>query len=184
MDNREIKAIIESLLFISDEPMSIDRLKEILDGIDRKTINGVIQELKGDYNSPDRGIQLIEIAGGYRIMTRPEYSPWVKKLDKIKLSSKLSRPALETLAIIAYRQPIVKPEIEAVRGVDVGGVLKTLLERRLIKIVGRKDAVGRPIMYGTTKEFLQYFGLRDLSDLPTLKEFKEVAEAPPLPTES
>ena len=121
-------------------------------------------------------MQLVEIANGYQLTTRSEYANWIKKLNKIKVSTKLSKPAMETLAIIAYKQPIIKPEVEKIRGVDSGGVIKTLLERKLIKIIGRMDIVGKPMMYGTTSEFLQYFGLKDLTDLPTLREFQELKE--------
>ena len=115
----------------------------------------------------------MEIAGGYQILTKTDFAEWIKKFNLIKLSARLSRAAVETLAIIAYKQPIIRPEIEVIRGVNVEGILKNLLDRRLIKILGRKDVPGKPLLYGTTKEFLQYFGLKDLSELPTLKEFKE-----------
>jgi segregation and condensation protein B len=120
---------------------------------------------------------LVEVAGGYQLTTKQECAPWIRRLEEIRTASRLSKPALETIAIIAYKQPITRPEIEEIRGVDTAGVIKTLLERRLIKIAGRREAVGRPLLYGTTKEFLEYFGLRDLSGLPSLKEFKEVAQA-------
>ncbi|MFM7840561.1 MAG: SMC-Scp complex subunit ScpB, partial [Nitrospira sp.] len=124
-----------------------------------------------------RGVQLIEVAGGYQIVTRLEYASWIKRLAKAKAAPKLSRSGLESLAIIAYKQPIVRAEIEQIRGVEVSGVLRTLLERKLIRMVGRKDVPGRPIMYGTTKLFLQQFGLSELSQLPPLREFKELGEA-------
>ena len=120
------------------------------------------------------GIMLVEVAGGYQLATRPENAIWIRKFRSIKVTSKLSRPALETLAIVAYRQPITRTEVEAIRGVNIGGVVRNLMERRLVKIVGKKDVPGKPMLYGTTQEFLQYFGLKDLSSLPTLKEFQEL----------
>lgn len=181
MDDKEIKAIMEALIFVSGEPITLNRIKDVIDGADKKTIETLASELKDEFNREHNGLQLVEVANGYQLTTRPEYALWIKKLNKIKLASKLSKPALETLAIIAYKQPIIRPEIEKIRGVDSGGVIKTLLERKIIKIVGRMDIVGKPILYGTTPEFLQYFGLKDLSDLPTLKEFHELKEEEPQP---
>ena len=129
------------------------------------------------------GLRIVEVAGGYQIASRPELAQWIKRLKKVKQSSRLSKPSLETLAIVAYKQPIVKAEIEDIRGVDSSGVLKGLLDKHMIKIIGRKDVAGRPILYATTKEFLQYFGLRDISDLPTLKEFTELMPEEGSPTE-
>lgn len=176
MDSKEIKAIMEALIFVSGEPITLNRIKDVIDGADKKTLERLASELKDEFNREHNGLQLVEVANGYQLTTRPEYAPWIKKLNKIKLASKLSKPALETLAIIAYKQPIIRPEIEKIRGVDSGGVIKTLLERKIIKIIGRMDIVGKPILYSTTPEFLQYFGLKDLSDLPTLKEFHELKE--------
>ncbi|MBI5044092.1 MAG: SMC-Scp complex subunit ScpB [Nitrospirae bacterium] len=176
MDEKEIKAIIEALIFVSGEPITLNRIRDVIEGIDKKTIERLASKLKDEFNKEDRGLQLIEIANGYQLTTRPDYASWIKKLNKIKVSTRLSKPAMETLAIIAYKQPIIKPEVEKIRGVDSGGVIKTLLERKLIKIIGRMDIVGKPMMYGTTPEFLQYFGLKDLTDLPTLKEFQELKE--------
>lgn len=176
MDEKEIKAIMEALIFVSGEPIALNRIKDVIDVVDKKSLERIASELKDEFNKEHNGLQLIEVANGYKLTTRPEYAPWIKKLNKIKLASKLSKPALETLAIIAYKQPIIRPEIEKIRGVDSGGVIKTLLERKVIKIVGRMDIVGKPILYGTTPEFLQYFGLKDLSDLPTLKEFHELRD--------
>jgi segregation and condensation protein B len=124
-----------------------------------------------------RGVRLVEIAGGFRLVTKQEYATWIKRLDKTKSAAKLSRSALESLAIIAYKQPIVKSEIEEIRGVETSGVVRTLLERKLVRIVGRKEVPGRPIMYGTTKFFLEHFGLNDLTQLPPLREFTELGES-------
>ncbi len=176
MDDKEIKAIIEALIFVSGEPITLNRIRDVIEGVDKKTLERLASELKDEFNNEYRGLQLVEIANGYQLTTRSEYANWIKKLNKIKVSTKLSKPAMETLAIIAYKQPIIKPEVEKIRGVDSGGVIKTLLERKLIKIIGRMDIVGKPMMYGTTAEFLQYFGLKDLTDLPTLREFQELKE--------
>jgi len=176
MDDKEIKAIIEALIFVSGEPITLNRIRDVIEGVDKKTLERLASELKDEFNREHSGLQLVEIANGYQLTTRSEYANWIKKLNKIKVSTKLSKPAMETLAIIAYKQPIIKPEVEKIRGVDSGGVIKTLLERKLIKIIGRMDIVGKPMMYGTTAEFLQYFGLKDLTDLPTLREFQELKE--------
>lgn len=174
MDDREIKGIIEALLFISGEPLSIDRIKNVLEEVERGKIKGLLWELQHDYDMRLSGLRIVEVAGGFQISTRSEIAQWIKRLKKIKQSSRLSRPSLETLAIVAYKQPIVKAEIEDIRGVDSTGVIKGLLDKHLIKIIGRKDLPGRPILYATTREFLQYFGLRDISDLPTLRELNDL----------
>ena len=179
MEDKEIKSILEAIFFIAGEPLSIDTLKGILE-IDSTEIEQLVKELVADYTIKNTGLLVAEVAGGVQMVTNPACAPWVKKLLSTAVPAKLSKPSLETLAIIAYKQPIIKAEIEAIRGVNSDGVVKTLLDRRLIKILGRKEVPGRPLMYGTTKEFLQYFGLKDLSELPTLKEFQEVdlPEAP------
>ncbi len=174
MDDREIKEIIEALLYISGEPLSVDRIKNVLEEVDRGKIKSLLWDLQHEYDMRLSGLRIVEIAGGFQFATRPELAPWVKKLKKIKQSARLTTPSLETLAIVAYKQPIVKAEIEDIRGVDSAGVLKGLLDKRFVKIIGRKDVPGRPILYATTREFLQYFGLKDLSDLPTLKEFNDL----------
>lgn len=176
MEDKEIKGIIEALLFVSGEPLSADRFKGVLEEIDKGKIKSLLWELQHEYEMRLSGLRIAEVAGGFQIVTRPELAQWIKKLKKVKQSSRLSRPSLETLALVAYKQPIVKAEIEDIRGVDSTGVLKGLLDKRLIKIIGRKDVPGKPILYATTKEFLQYFGLKDVSDLPTLKEFTDLME--------
>jgi segregation and condensation protein B len=175
MEDHEIRPIIEALLFVSGDPVSVDRIREVLQGIEKNRIVEHLTSLQEEYDRSDRGIQIVFVAGEYRMTTRSEMAPWIRKLEKIKTASRLSQPSLETLAIIAYKQPLTRPEIEAIRGVDVAGVLKTLIDRRLVKIVGRKEVAGRPLMYGTTKEFLLYFGLPNLTALPTLKEFSEIS---------
>ncbi|HIE65119.1 MAG: SMC-Scp complex subunit ScpB [Nitrospira sp.] len=177
MEEHELKPIVEALFFVSGDPLSVDRLRDVIKGVDKKRLLVVIETLQGEYDQSNRGIRLAEVAAGYQLVTRPEMAPWIKEMEKIRTASRLSRPGLETLAIVAYKQPVTRGEIEMVRGVDAAGVLKTLMERKLIKIVGRKEAAGRPMMYGTTRQFLEYFGLASLSGLPTLKEFSEVAEA-------
>jgi segregation and condensation protein B len=174
---RELKAILEAMLFVSSEPLSLARLVAVLGDVTKTELGRVLRILAEDLEREGRGVRLVEIAGGFRLVTKQEYSTWVKRLDKAKSSAKLSRSALESLAIIAYKQPIVRSEIEEIRGVETSGVVRTLLERKLVRIVGRKEVPGRPIMYGTTKYFLEHFGLSDLSQLPPLREFKELGEA-------
>ncbi len=175
-----LKSILEAILFVSGEPLSVDRMLGVVEGVSRAELVSALRALQADYAAEGRGVQLVEVAGGFQIATRPDCAPWIKRLEKANEGAKLSRSAMETLAIVAYKQPVVRAEIEQVRGVDSAGVLKTLLERRLVRIVGRKDAPGRPILYGTTKQFLQAFGLKDLSDLPALRDIKELKEAEPL----
>lgn len=146
----------------------------MLEVVPKEEREAALQELRAEYDRTGRGLQLVEIAGGYQITTRPEYNDWVRELLDPKTPTRLTIQALETLAVIAYKQPVTLPEVIELRGVKSGGVLKTLLEKRLIRIVGRKEVVGRPILYGTTKQFLLHFGLRDLSELPKIEEFAEV----------
>jgi segregation and condensation protein B len=173
MDEERLKAILESLLFAAGEPVPLARLAAVLDNVAREAIKKALGEMILGYGDGARGVVLEEVAGGYQLRTPKEHALYVRKLLAAK-PPRLSRPLLETLAIIAYRQPITRPEIEQLRGVDSGGVLETLLERRLVRIAGRKEAPGRPIMYATSPEFLEVFGLRDLEGLPDLEEFKEL----------
>lgn len=173
---RELAGILEALLFVSHEPITLDRLVQTIGCVPKQEIRETLTKLQQQLDSGDRGIQLVEIAGGFQLVARPDCAPWIKRFGKIKNAPKLSRSALESLAIIAYKQPIVRAEIEKIRGVETSGVIRTLLERKLVRMVGRKEEPGRPIMYGTTKFFLQHFGLRDLSELPPLREFKELGE--------
>jgi segregation and condensation protein B len=173
MERDQLKSILESLLFASEGPVTIHRLDEVLEGVERSEISSVIQELQAEYDASGRGFRLAEVAGGYQMQTARENADWVKKLYRDR-PQRMSRATLETLAIVAYKQPITRAEIEAIRGVDVDGVVATLLDRRLIRIVARKDVPGRPFLYGTTPEFLQLFNLKDLSHLPTLKEMEEM----------
>jgi segregation and condensation protein B len=176
-DARELKAILEAVLFVSSEPVPVARLMSILGTVSKAEVVQALKLLTHDLDQNGRGIQLVQVAGGYRLVTKQEYGPWLKRMDKAKAAQKLSRSALESLAIIAYKQPLVRSEIEEIRGVETSGVLRTLLERKLVRIVGRKEVPGRPIMYGTTKFFLEHFGLQDLSQLPPLREFKELGES-------
>ena len=177
IDARELKAILEAILFVSPEPVPVARLMSILGTVSRAEVVQALEILTHDLDQDGRGIQIVQVAGGYRLVTKQEYGPWLKRMDKSKTAQKLSRSALESLAIIAYKQPLVRSEIEEIRGVETSGVLRTLCERKLVRIVGRKDVPGRPIMYGTTKFFLEHFGLQDLTQLPPLREFKELGES-------
>jgi len=168
-----IKAVIEALIFASDTPLAIEKICMIISDVEKKEIKEAFEKIVLEYNERQGGICLQEVAGGFQFRTRPELSPWVKKLKSSKPHS-LSPAAMETLAIVAYKQPIVKSEIESIRGVDVGAPLKGLLDKKLIRIVGRKDVPGKPIIYGTTRKFLEVFNLKDLLDLPNLRELKEL----------
>ena len=170
-----LKAIVETLIFVSETPLSAIRIKEILGDCEKAEIVDVIQELAKEYEDRKGGLILQEVAGGFQFRTNPDLSSWIKKLKGVKPAA-ISQPALETLAIIAYRQPVVKADIERIRGVDVSGPLKGLLDKKLVRMVGRKDVPGKPMLYGTTKRFLEVFNLSDLSELPTLRELKELQE--------
>jgi len=172
MDNRDAKSILEAILFISGEPLTVETLRDILE-IDKSEIERLLRELVNEYQLKNAGLFIAEVARGFQMVTNSVCAPWIKKFLRVPVS-RLSQQSLETLSIIAYRQPVTRAEIDAIRGVSSDGPLGTLLEKRLIKILGRKEAPGRPLIYGTTKEFLRYFGLKDLTELPTLKEFQEV----------
>jgi segregation and condensation protein B len=171
---QELRAILETLIFASPEPVTARELGKVLAGVPKEDWQAALEALKADYAVPGRGLQLVEVAGGYQITTRPEYNDWVRELLDPQKPTRLSIQALETLAVIAYKQPVTLPEVIDLRGVKSGGVVKTLLEKRLIRIVGRKEVVGRPMLYGTSKEFLLHFGLKDLAELPKIEEFAEV----------
>ncbi len=171
---QEVRAILEALVFASPQPITPREIGEVLGGVPRSAWQQALEELKADYARDVRGLQLIEVAGGWQITTRPEYNDWVRARLDPKSPTRLSIQALETLAVVAYKQPVTLPEIIDLRGVRSGGVIKTLLEKRLIRILGRKEVVGRPILYGTTKQFLLNFGLKDLFELPKIEEFAEV----------
>jgi len=174
MEREEVKSIVESLLFVADGPQTLQRFAEVLEGVDKETIRAVLNELQAECEAQRRGVRLVEVAGGYQLRTAKVNADWVKKFLGGR-PARMGKATLETLAIIAYRQPITKAEIEAIRGVDVDGVITTLLERNLVRAVARKDVPGRPFLYGTTPEFLQLFNLKDLTHLPTLKEIDEIS---------
>ena len=172
MEREEVKAIIENILLAADQPVSDSQFKNLLaDKVEKDALNSILEELMEEYKS--RNLQILQVAEGYQLCTRNDYSDWVRKFLKFDKTTKLSQPSLDTLAIIAYKQPLTRLEVEEIRGVDSSGVVKTLLEKKVIAPGGRKKVPGRPIMYRTTRKFLEYFGLRDLSDLPTLEDFKE-----------
>jgi segregation and condensation protein B len=170
----EIKAVLEALIFASPQPVTAREIVKVLGGVSKEDWHAALGELQAEYSRDGRGLQIVEIAAGWQITTRPEYNDWVRELLDPKTPTRLSIQALETLAVVAYKQPVTLPEIIDLRGVKSGGVMKTLLEKRLIRIVGRKEVVGRPILYGTTKQFLLHFGLKDLAELPKIEEFAEV----------
>ena len=169
MDKEAIKPIIEALIFAADQALSVERMAGVLESVEKPLIREALTELVDEYLERGSGIYIEKVAGGYQLRTQPTHAPWIKRLFKSQ-TQKLSKAAMEALSITAYKQPTTRGELEAIRGVDSGGVLKKLLDRRLIKIVGRKDTPGRPAVYGTTKEFLEAFELKDLSNLPTIKE--------------
>jgi segregation and condensation protein B len=173
----DIKNIIESLLFASEDPLTLERMRQVLPMTSSQEIRQALAELSEAYDQRGGGFFLKEVAGGYQLRTRPEYAEWIKRLLQPS-PARLSKAALETLAIIAYKQPIIRSEIEQIRGVDSGGVLRMLLERKLIRVLGRKEIPGRPLIYATTKKFLEVFDLKDLRDLPTAREMGELAENP------
>ncbi|MBF0541908.1 MAG: SMC-Scp complex subunit ScpB [Nitrospirae bacterium] len=173
MENERLLQLIESLLFVSPVPLTVNEFVKLTD-LSQKEVLNLLKILKQQYDEKNGGILIIEIAEGFSMVANPEFSEIIKKMSESVKSSRLSIAALETLSIIAYKQPATKAEVEQIRGVNSDGTFKTLLDRRLIKITGRKDVPGKPLAYGTTLEFLQLFGLKNLTELPTLKEFHKV----------
>jgi len=171
MDDLQIKPILESILFVSESPLRLKTLLEIIPEAGKETILEGIRTLMKEYEDPSKGMELVEVAGGYQLRTKPQWAEWISRLKKAK-PVKFSQSAMETLAIVAYRQPVIRSQIEEIRGVDSGWILRTLIEKGLIKMMGRKDLPGRPIIYGTTQGFLELFSLNSLQDLPTLKEIQ------------
>jgi segregation and condensation protein B len=169
------KAILEALIFASEFPLSIDKIGNALQETEKTELVRMLNDLVKEYEERRGGICLQAVAGGFQFRTRQEFSPWIKKLRTTKYSI-LTPAAIETVAIIAYKQPVMKSEIDKIRGVDTGGTLKSLLEKKMIRIVGRKDIPGKPLIYGTTKKFLETFNLKDLSELPTLREWKDLQQ--------
>ena len=181
MERDELKSIVENVLLAADQPVNAAELEKIfLNTAEKNDLQLILEELKEEYQS--RNLQILEVADGYQLCTRHEFNDWIRKFLKLDRSSRLSQPSLDTLSIIAYKQPLTRQEVDDIRGVDSSGVVKTLLEKKVIGPAGRKKVPGRPIMYRTTQKFLEYFGLKDLSDLPTLEDLKEELEGddPPL----
>jgi segregation and condensation protein B len=174
----DLKNIIESLLFVAEGPLTIDRIHHILQHAERKKIRKALNALSEEYEARKGGFTLHEVAGGYQIRTRLKYKEWIKRLIQPK-TPRLSKAAIETLAIIAYKQPIIRSDIEHVRGVDCGGILRMLLERKLIRVLGRKEIPGRPLIYATTRQFLEVFALKDLKDLPSPQEIEALQKTQP-----
>ena len=179
MEHDRLRSVLESLLFVAEGPLTVHRMSDVLEGVDKKEILSVLSGLQSEYETAGRGLRLVEVAGGYQMRTPKENADWIKRLNRGR-PARMTRATLETLAIIAYKQPMTRAEIESIRGVDVDGVLFTLQERRLVRIVARKDVPGRPFLYGTTAEFLEMFNLKELTNLPTLKEMEEMT-VPQLP---
>jgi segregation and condensation protein B len=169
----EIISIIEALIFVADEPVTVKTIADVLEE-DKETVEAAVEELKQEYETRESGLQLREIAGGWQISTRTEFHEEVRKFLKTRPSAKLSLAALETLAVIAYKQPVTVPEILEIRGVQSASAIKTLLDKKLITAKGRKETVGRPMQYGTSKDFLIQFGLKDLSELPSIEDFEDL----------
>lgn len=168
----EIKPIVESLIFAAEEPIPLRKLADLIEGVDGAQIQEAIAQLRSDYDVQGRSFQIEEIAGGYQFFTKPEYYEWIAKLRKKSGETKLSQAALETLAIIAYKQPILRANLESIRGVQSGQIIRLLMEKDLVKVVGRDESLGHPLLYGTTKKFLEYFGLKDIKDLPQVEELE------------
>lgn len=167
----DTKQIIENLLFITDRPLKPSRIAEVVENVNAKQVLVYIQELAKEYEQTGRAIRILEIGGGFQMVTKPEYGRWVRRLYNEKMTTRLSNAALETLAIIAYKQPVTRAEMEMIRGVDVAAPLEKLLERGLVRVLGKRDTIGRPMVYGTTDEFLRLFGLNKISELPDLQVF-------------
>ena len=183
MESEELKSIVENVLLAADQPINAGELCKIfLDGTDKDQLQSILDELKEEYSS--RNLQVTEVADGYQLCTRHEYNDYIRKFLKLDRSTRLSQPSLDTLSIIAYKQPLTRQEVDEIRGVDSSGVIKTLLEKKVIGPAGRKKVPGRPIMYRTTQKFLEYFGLKDLSDLPTLEDLREVLEGEEVPLQT
>ena len=175
MQQDELKSIIENILLAADQPVHVGELEKIfLNTAEKKDLQLILEELKEEYQS--RNLQILEVADGYQLCTRHEFNDWIRKFLKLDRSSRLSQPGLDTLSIIAYKQPLTRQEVDDIRGVDSSGVIKTLLVKKVIGPAGRKKVPGRPIMYRTTQKFLEYFGLKDLNDMPTLEDLKEDLE--------
>jgi segregation and condensation protein B len=175
MAEANLKSALEALIFASEKPLAPEELKKVLDNLDTGEIRKAVDELKAEYEQANRGVRIIEVAGGYQMVTAAAFASFLKKLYKERKGDKLSKPALETLAIIAYKQPITKAEVELLRNVNIDGVISSLTDKCLIRIVGRKKAPGRPFVFGTTRQFMEHFGLKSLEDLPKMENFADFA---------
>lgn len=175
MEQDKLKKVLESLLFVSEQPLTVKRAVALTKDTTPEEVTEAFKILQVEVEELQRSFQLVEIGEGFQFLTRPEYHKWAKELYKVVTTSRLTKPALEALAIIAYKQPVTRAEVEAIRGVDVANMLQTLLEKKMIRILGRAEAAGRPLLYGTTHEFLIHFGLKDLSDLPRVSEIQDLA---------
>ena len=171
LQSEDLQKIVETLLFITDRPVKVSRMVDVIENTTAKEVREAIAKLQDEYTTRNSAIHITEIAGGFQMVTKPEYGRWVRRLYNEKMTTKLSNAALETLAIIAYKQPLTRAEMEAIRGVDVAGPLEKLLDRGLVRVVGRKDTIGHPMVYGTTDEFLRLFGLNKVAELPDLQVF-------------
>ncbi len=174
---QHIKGVVESLLFVNERPVTLEQIKKVLETVSGSDLKKAIASLQDEYEARKSGVMIVEIAGGYQMLSNPSYASYLRSFYKTKHKEKLSKPALESMAIIAYKQPVTRSDIELIRGVNSDGVVAHLLNKELIKVIGRKDVPGRPFLYGTTKQFLEYFGLKSLDDLPTLEEFPTLQPA-------
>ena len=181
MEIDELKPIVEAMVFAADEPLTFKAIKDVLKDVEKNQIQEVIDLLNKEYEDAQRAFQIKEIANGWQMQTKEDFAPWLSKLYSLRKKGRLSKPALESLSVVAYKQPVTRAEVEAIRGVNVDGVMALLMEKDFIKILGRKDSPGRPIIYGTTDKFLEYFGLVSVKDLPPIEEF--VKEEEPIPEE-
>jgi len=174
---QQIKGIVESLLFVNERPVMLDQIKKVLEAVSGTEIKNAILNLQREYEERQSGMMIVEIAGGYQMLSNPAYAAYLRSFYKTKHKEKLSKPALESMAIVAYKQPVTRSDVELIRGVNSDGVIAHLLDKELLKVIGRKDVPGRPYLYGTTKQFLEYFGLKSLDDLPALEEFPTLQPA-------
>lgn len=179
MENSKEKKIIEALLFASSEPVSAKKITDVIEHLDTKTVHKLIEQLREEYDEEERSFQFIEIANGYQLCTRPEYHEWIEKLYSKQIKVSLSTAALETLAIVAYNQPVTRSKVDEIRGVNSSGVLNTLMKRKLIRVSGRKSSPGRPLLFSTTDDFLKHFGLKDLTELPSIDEIEDMLDEYP-----
>lgn len=181
MAEDNVKSVVEALLFASERPLTIEQIKNVFGNLEPSEIRLKLEELKSEYEESNRGIRIMEVAGGFRMITFSGFAQFIKKLYKERHTERLSKPALETLAIVAYKQPVTKSEIELLRNVNIDGVIKSLVDKSLIRIAGRKKAPGRPYVFSTSRQFLEYFGLKSLEELPKMEEFSDLAKTEKLP---